>query len=514
MHEFHIDTRRNRVEVRSGRTPGSIRTQTFTRRWEALLLACLLEQTQAPGGLDAQVFQGIVKARGQESPLNRTQWQRLLNNVQSFLDGCSGVGARIETPPRKRTVGPWRLVLGAPVAHTVDGRSGQAEWPHPSLTEGSDTETLLEGLIQLLGADSLAVEGRFGPAIDAMQEIDKFRLTAEGRGLIWLRMCSWYKHLGRFDQARDCARFVLSEPQSRDLGLAQYARFFISRIDYDQSPAASQEVLWRTTAEIPSGVDAGGADWRTLSEWHNLRALLARRRMHALADLPPGRLSPSQAPSVESVLALHHLAVQHLQAAIYMACWFRDWDRLQAYVANLAYHLQSALPLTGWIDVKVAEVLQWHRLTMAYEDKFSAGRDSAWEYIFFARFWLEHQTAFDSVKVPDPLAHNLGDLYPDQEAFYQRALVRLRECGDERQVAIGHSLYMRFAQEHLPAALAEPVMEQQSAQLHRILQAQPDSGLLDNLVREGYTRHWPPALLKNKGPRARKIQRIQKPPDG
>jgi hypothetical protein len=512
MHEFHIDTRANRVEVRWGAAPGQCRTQTFTRRWEALLLACLLEQSQAPDGLDAQTFQGIVRDRGQDSPLNRAQWQRLLNNVQSFLDGWPALQARVETPPRKRTVGPWRLVLDGPVMHAVDGRSRQADWPHPSLTEGSDIQRLLEILIHLLGADALAVEGRFGPAIEVLQGLDGSGLTPEGRGVLWLRLCSWHKHLGRFDAARECARQVLAEPCAQDPGLAQYARFFISRIDYDQNPAASLDVLWRTTAEVPIAPLGGGTDWRTLSEWHNLRALLARRRMHALAGRPAGCPAPSQSDSVESVPSLHRLAVQHLQAAIYMACWSRDWDRLQAYVANLAYHLQSVLPLAGAIDVQVAQVLQWHRLTMAYEDKFSAGRDSAWEYIFFARFWLEHQTAFQTVQVPDPLAHNLGDLYPDQEAFYQRALVRLRECGDDRQVAIGHSLYLRFAQQHMPPVQAEPVVEQQCEQLRRLLRAQPDRSLLDNLFREGYARHWPADVLPGKLPKRRKIQRIQKPP--
>lgn len=512
MHEFHIDTRTNRVEVRWGRAAGQSRTQSFTRRWEALLLACLLEQSQGPDGLDAQAFQGIVRDRGQNTLLNRAQWQRLLNNVQSFLDGSPALKARIEAPPRKRTVGPWRLVMDGPVMHVVDGQSRQADWPHPSLTEGSDTEKLLEMLVRLLGADALAVEGRFGPAIEAMRAIDGAGLTPEGRGLLWLRLCSWYKHMGRFDQARDCARRVLAEPSGRDPGLAPYARFFISRIDYDQSPAARLEVLWRTTAEAPITPGPVGADWRTISEWHNLRALLARRRLHALAVSPAAVALPSHSSNTESMRSLHRLAVRHLQAAIYMACWSRDWDRLQAYVANLAYHLQSVLPLAGTIDVQVAQVLQWHRLTMAYEDKFSAGRDSAWEYIFFARFWLEHQTAFQSVKVPDPLAHNLGDLYPDQEAFYQRALVRLRECGDDRQVAIGHSLYLRFAQQHMPAAQAEPVMEQQCEQLRRLLRAQPDRSLLDNLVMEGYATHWPSDVLSGNASKRKKIQRIQKPP--
>ena len=509
MHEFRVDTRANRVEVLSGAGSGPPRVQVFTRRWEALLLACLLEASQASHGLDAEAFHAIARDRGQSGSLNRAQWQRLLNNLQAFLDDWPALRARIEAPPRKRTVGPWRLVHSGALSFQVDGRSPLADWPHPSLTDRADTQGLLETLASLLVADSFAVEGRYVPAIEVLQGTDQSRLTAEGRGVLLLRLCSWHKHVGKFEQARDCANLVLGLPTGKDPGLAGYARFFLSRIDYDQNPAAHSDVLWRTTAEAPGPGETG--DWRLLAEWHNLRALLARRRMHALAAAPQDPGGAQGDACVETVPALHELALRHLQAAIYMACWFRDWDRLQAYVANLAYHLQSALLLNGAVDVHAAQVLHWHRLTMAYEDKFSAGRDSAWEYIFFARFWLDHRPEFEHVQVPDPLAHNLGSFYPDQEAFYQRALQRLRECGDDRQVAIGHSLYLRFAQQHLPPALAEPVIEQQTRQLQHLLRAQADDRLLDNLVKEGYAAQWPEVLQALTRPsKAKKIQRIRR----
>jgi hypothetical protein len=186
--------------------------------------------------------------------------------------------------------------------------------------------------------------------------------------------------------------------------------------------------------------------------------------------------------------------MRHYQAAVYMAAWFKDWDRLQAYVANLAYHLQSLMALPPPLATTAPAVLRWHRLTMAYEDKFSAGSDSAWDYIFFGKFWLDNHSALAPTPVSDPLAHYLGNTSPEHEAFYQRALVRLRECGDDRQVAIGHSLYLQFAQQHLRGRARDRVVQAQGEQLHLLLKAQPNAGLLTSLTNDGYDTHWPASL--------------------
>jgi len=103
------------------------------------------------------------------------------------------------------------------------------------------------------------------------------------------------------------------------------------------------------------------------------------------------------------VASLSQLALRHFQAALYLVLWFRDWDRVQAYVANLAYHLQACLAQHPSLGVHATQVLNWHRLTMAYEDKLAAGRDSAWEYIFFGKFWLDNHEALQPLPRPDPL---------------------------------------------------------------------------------------------------------------
>lgn len=499
MVRFVIDTRENRVTVCAEPGGQVLLAREFSRRWEALLLAGLLDESRAGRALGSDALQSLVRTRGQASPLNRAQLQRLLSNAQSFLDEVPGLNARVEAPPRKQTVGPWRLSIEGPVTAEVDGVDGRSAWGHPALVRGDDTLVLQDVLGHLLVADAFAVEGRFHAAIEVLSTVDTTRLTTEGCGALLLRLCSWHKHVGEFQAARDCAQQVLARPAAADAGLEALARFYLLRIDYDQSPAANSDALWQSTAEAPSALSGQSSDWRLLSEWHNLRALLSRRRMHALAA------------EASAARGMHELAVRHMQAAIYSALWFRDWDRLQAYVANLAFHLQSTLLLDGVVEVTSTEVLRWHRLTMAYEDKFSAGRDSAWEYIFFAEFWLDHQPEQESVPVPDPLAHNLSSFYPDQEAYYVRALERLRECGDDRQVAIGHSLYLRFAREHLPPEAGEAAIAQQTEQLSRLLGTQKDDSLRLNLVQEGYAAHWPAALRRK--PRTTgsgRIQEIQK----
>ncbi|MDP2226457.1 MAG: hypothetical protein Q8J78_03150, partial [Moraxellaceae bacterium] len=337
----------------------------------------------------------VVAQRGQSKALNRAQILRLFLSLQTFFDAHTITGLRVETQPRKTTVGPWQLRHEVGVLFCVDGELGREHWPHPGITSKPfDTEQLYEVLSVLLVADALACEGRFKPAMDVLGALDHQTLSDEASGLVSLRLCSWHKHLGSFGQARSHALAVIERPATADPGLRAYARFMMQRIDYDENPAGTWDLLWQTTGAPPGQHEPQteqGSDWRTLAEWHNMRALLARRKLHALTHTHGTNGQPS--PQQETANTLNALALRHYQAAMYMAAWFRDWDRLQAYVANLAYHLQTLLGLSKPPGTEAPSVLRWHRLTMAYEDKFSAGRDSAWEYIFFGKFWLDNHAS-------------------------------------------------------------------------------------------------------------------------
>ena len=487
MMDLGIDTRHNRVMVKAPSAPAW--AHQFTRRWEAAWLAALLEEAAQGRALSGDALQARLAALGQSSPLNRAQIQRLLDGLQAFLDQLASLNARIDSPPRKRTVGPWRLIHEGPLDFEVDGQREAMPWSYAGLTGAGGIDALHGLLSRLLIADALAVEGHYESAIQSLSPLDRAPVSAEAQGLVNLRLCNWHRHLGQFQAAQACAQSVLDLPAPADPGLALHARFFLERIRYDQNPAGNWESLWQSTAEEPRPAGPGGLDWRTRSEWHNLRALLARRRMHQLDSEPE-----VQAPAVDT---LHQLALRHFQAALYMALWSRDWSTLQAYVANLAFHLQSCLVLRNEVGVGPGQVLGWHRLTMAYSDKLGAGRDSAWEYIFFAKFWLDHQDKLQPGTVPDPLAHHLGRSSPDQEAFYVQALKRLRECGDDRQVAIGHCLYLRFAKEHMQGEERIEAIQRQCQKLTDLLAAQSTPNLFQSLVAEGYAVHWPPALSRS-----------------
>lgn len=469
-------------------------------------MALLVQEAKDSRALSTDSLNAVLAQRGQSKDLNRAQILRLLQSLQTFFDAHVDAGLRVETPPRKSTVGPWLLRHEPDVHFCVDGEIGRTFWPHPGITpDPSDDESLYQVLSVLLVADALASEGRFLSAIDVLSALDHRKLREEALGLVSLRLCSWHKHVGNFGQARALAVAVIQRSAPADAGLRAYAQFMLQRIDYDENPAGTWECLWQTT-DTPPGHQLPqrehGSDWRTLSEWHNMRALLARRRLHALINHQGN--SRQESPGEETAAALHVQALQHYQAAMYMAAWFRDWDRLQAYVANLAFHMQSLLGLSAPLGTQAPAVLRWHRLTMAYEDKFSAGRDSAWEYIFFGKFWLDNHAALSPGAAIDPLAHSLGDTTPERESFYVRALERLRDCGDDRQVAIGHSLYLRFAQQHMNGRAQVAVLHQQSEDLYRLLMAQSSSALLCNLMSDGYDRYWPEDLSERLRSQTRK----------
>ncbi len=498
MFHLKIDTRHNTVFVEAPAERAFL--HQFTRRWEAVLLATLVDERRQSRALSADTLQARLRSFGQPKPLNRSQLERLLTSVQAFLALLPELQAFVQTPPRKRTVGPWRLELQGALSCAVDGHQAPPPWAH-GLIQDQHLGSLHALLSSLLVADALAVEGRYQRAIHALSSLDTAPLSNEGRCLLHLRFAHWHRHLGDFRAARASAESALALPTSNGSALASHAQFFLLRIDYDENPVQNWTGLWESTATEPGQEDAKGADWRTLCEWHNLRALLARRRMHQICEM--GGVGTQE----ETPDAMHHQALRHFQAALHGALWSRDWSTLQAYVTNLTFHLQSCLALPGALGVTHIQVLEWHRLTLAYEEQLGAGLDSAWEYIFFAEFWLNHATRFQAHTAPDPIAQFFGGYSPDQEDFYRQAIKRLRACGDDRQVAIGHSLYLRFAQAHLQGDERADAIHIQSQQLAELLEQQTSKHLLNALIAEGYAQHWPATLL-------RQARRLRRPNQG
>lgn len=447
----------------------------FSRRWESTLLHMLLLESQAGRALTCSALQLHLRHKGQAKDLNRAQLQRLFDSLQAFLSQLPYKPLKLETAPRQTTVGPWRLVFVKPVefqnleVHTQDQNDiengisaipqpSSTEWLYPSLfsVDGEPSVAqLIDRLHQLLStiliADAFALNGDYVEAIDTVQDVyedkstDLLPLTPETHSLVALREALWQKRLGHFDLARRLATQVIELAPRLDPGLGFYASFFLQRIDYDESPAKNHIHLWHS-ASAP--VHSLQTDWRMTPEWHNLRGLLCRRRLLDMVKQVPNQKNKAiYVAQHETPVKLHLLAIKHFESALYWGLQQRNWDQLQAFAANIAFHLQEMLPL-GLSSVP--QVYAWHRLILVYADKLALAQDSAWEFIFFAEFWLNHcNDDLLSIESTQTLSHTIDDMTPAHEAFYLKGLDKLKQCADARQVATMWLLYGRFVREHL-----------------------------------------------------------------
>ncbi len=462
-----LDTENNRVTF-APEGQATTSTHVFSRRWEAVCLDLLRQAASHGLVLHRDVLDGELKRRGQSQPLNRAQTIRLLASLGEFLDQLPGRPLRLEHAPRAASSGPWRLVNAGLVRIEALAPQPHAETPVAGvklLAGEYSPDALLALLVDFLIADSFAVDGAFRSALETLEKIPEAVLASDGQALWLMRRAHCHNRLGHFIEARACTEAVCAlEGQLLDTGMAAYARFWLDRIAYNQAPAANFQRLWQQVA-FPR--DGHGTDPGHLSEWHNLRALCARRMLHdAHARNEP----------VAQCRDYHRAAQAHYESAFYWALKLRDFERLQAFVINYAFHLQSAIPL-GFSSVP--ETYRWHRLAHAYADKLDAGRDSSWEYIFLGKFWLDHEAELKT-RADEALLALTVDAHPAHQAFYEESIRGVQRTGDPRQEALAWINYRRFAERHLSPSQQKPIL----AALRRLLSSQPE--LRENLVAEGY----------------------------
>lgn len=432
----------------------------FQRRWECQILSMLLVEGQVGQALNADTLQQTLRQKGQPKNLNRAQLQRLFGCLTVFLTDLPGQPLILKIAPRQSTVGPWMLFFSTQIIfHNAEivasAKSDEVQWQYPRLlavTSQTGAElkevcvnTLHLLLSELLNSDAFALKGEYREAINILQHFDTSLLTEEAQALILLRESVWQKRLGYFENARQLVQKVMECAPKLDPGITNYAGFLLQRIDYDESPAQAHPALWHSSTPPQMALQS---DWRLMPEWHNLRALLARRRLLALNQSIGYSKNNKNIVLEETPVSLNQYALKHFQSAIYWALQQRDWDRLQAYVCNLAFHLQEMLPL-GFVTVN--QVFNWHRLILSYTDKLNLAQDSAWEFIFFGEFWLNHHAEISDNSQAYSLSNLIEDLTPSQEDFYLLGLEKLNNCADDRQIAIMWILYGRFAMYHMGA---------------------------------------------------------------
>ncbi|QRM19136.1 hypothetical protein GBK02_06890 [Dechloromonas sp. TW-R-39-2] len=451
-------------------------THHFGRRWEATFIALLASPAAARQPLSHETLTGELARRGQNRPLNRSQMQRLLDSLRAYLDTLPGQPLAIEHPPRKATTGPWQLHYRQPLAIVVsaaDGGRVQAatEPPSPHLLETDCPVTCRQLLEIMMVADGFAAHGKYIEAIESLTPAKVLPITPDFRCLVQLRAIRHENLLGNHAEAHRLLVSLLQSPPSplADPGLLPYARFQLDRIDYDRSPGRHYHRLWTMGEPLAPRL---GVDPLHAGEWHNLRALLARRMLHENAA--------STGRPDEHGLALHRAALGHLQSALYWMLSQRNWERLQAFAANYAFHLQSVIPYGLATPL---ETYAWHSLEHAYYDKLDAGKESAWELIFLGQFWLDYETELADATPPTAI---LDNHHPGEAAFYLHAIRSVEQIGDARQVALGWINYRRFAARHLE--------QKESLRAERAL-----SGLLTThgelratLEAEGYGPNLPP----------------------
>ena len=464
-----IDTTNNCVHMEDGRV------HEFPRRWEATLLALLAQCHDSGKQLTSAALDQELACRGQAQLLNRAQRQRLFANIQAFIDGLSDQSMSLTYAPRKATVGPWALQIAAGLKVVVIPKHGDmAEAGEATCGKGPPaikllTHTSLPDLRRLLShlivAEGFAAEGNYLDASECLRQTFSLPLSRDAKALLQLREAQYQKCQGNFITARKIILALLDSDANniQDKGLLDFARFYLDRIEYDASPGQS----WKGIKSMGYIPESGNFhDFRITPEWHNLRALLARR---CLLHLP-----------VEAkceVLANHELALGHYEAAIYWGISARDWGRVQAYIANLAYHLYCVIP-RGLSEP--IEVCRWYALVINHEEKLDVGHDSALDFIFLGEFWLDYEHELTRA---DDLTIQIGNFHPKNEDFYLAAIKRLEECSDLRQIAIAWINYARFVKRRKLTAK----MPLAKKALQRLFVLQPT--LKASLDADGYALH-------------------------
>jgi hypothetical protein len=472
-----IDLQLNAVKLRE-----SSAVFRFSRNWSAYFLALLLKNAQRNQSVTALELQRYLQGHGHKTSLNRAQHLRILEELKAFMiSPLHAVRAMsITHAPRKASVGPWRLTFISTVEWEVSHRSpppspssAAERWLWPRLLSGEVTSA--PRLLQCIGGwvtmEGLAVYSNIKPALDIIFELKKLELSTEALAILSLREMQFLRQLGNWAQATALAELLLADPTPHVEHRAQsYARFMQQRIQYDKQPATAwAELLNNPQPPEPILMACPLA----LADWHNMQALMLRRAVLANA----GALEAS-------VEALHMRALLHIDSAIYQALSFQHWDKLHAYLDNLAYYLQKVEP-RGLCTVE--DVHDAYALALACADKLDSGHDDATDLIFYAEFWLDravspgsaphHRSAFFDEK-----------LHPKRFNFWDTMLDRTRAIGSPVQHGMALALSIRWATERqpeLPAAWRDKTTLELAQLLYQHVY------LRQRLAEDGYGRWLP-----------------------
>ncbi len=427
-----------------------------------VFLRLLFSYTRDDKVLSANRLSSAIQKKQATFTLHRNQVLRMLNDIGKAF---SALAIKVTVCPEKshRSTGPWFLSGAEEVVLSSHESVAVPNTQSCYFNWGEDWQSIPHRLYEfisiILNADILAHAGYVREVPEHLSGCESYPMKPCLRGFISLHRAKFLAKQGDFTSAKTLAISVAAEAeQSGDRQLISSAYFLLAYLDYVKAPALNYSALLTTMAK-PQPFHH--ADEQTLMYWHNLRALLLRRK--ALAN-------PDEA------LVCHQQALYHFEACLFAAIKMNNTICTVDFMVNLALHLQELLPLHL---TKIEDVYHWYYLAINYIDKLGIGAYSVWDRIFFTEFYLKYTDEILASPIMRPVLET--DLSPQNSTFYEDTLAKINHSGDARQKVIFLFLYLRFARRQGRKELVNTLVLHTQKELNK--QAQH---FADGLYAEGY----------------------------
>ncbi|SUO95945.1 hypothetical protein [Suttonella ornithocola] len=407
-----------------------------------LLLRLLLSASKIGGSVSLEQWQAAIhRETTNDTILERSQILRVIQDIEQTFKKLE-IPITIEYAPRHRSSGPWTLKFTSNTI-TLDTHREQPLFLQRIIFNPSDStdpqwfKQLSNIILILLNSDALYMQNLPYEAAEILISADKLSLTPDMQGLLLLRHAKALKAAGDFFAAKEITESIIQNklftPAS---AIGSYARFYLARIDYDSAPRLHYAALLESCPPPPAYPHA---NYTTLMHWHNLQALLLRRKIENQTH-----------PDIENF----RQALYHIEEALYLAFWSSNLNEAQNYIINLAFLFQRMLKY-GWSNIE--NILTCYQISLAFSDKCGCGERSILDRIFFAQFYWENEAEILSCTVSRTFLSD--ELNPTKEEFYTNALNILRNNDDYRQKIDIYLLYAKYAQKYLKHKQKYPIIQ-------------------------------------------------------
>lgn len=446
---------------------------TLRHHKAGLFLGALIGAATQERALSAQEFVALWQQSGSGSaPPDRTAMRRVLAAVQDGLELVMPEGgARVQTAPRRLTVGPWQLVCEPDEDWQVinaDSLGHNGASP-PRLTPEIDPHAWCTVALGLAVADDLNRQGLYADGAQVLaQQLQTLPLSDEAHGLWALRLVRCLRRTGEQATAGEwvrSARPCITRVKGRaGASLRGHWAMLDAWLAFDAAPNQTSREL--DFGRLLSQIDAAPSA-KLYWDWANLQGLALRRRIGQ-------RLA--QHTRDASVAQLVNEGHATFGAAYFWVSLAQDAYHQQAVASNYAYFLHWLFKarLLPSADAAVA----WFRLAHTLVERFDLPQDSAWDFIMTAELYFENGALRQQIEA-DSLAWP-AQKNPAERAFYLQSLELARRHGDARQQIWALNQYAKFL------ALQGEASEFQNIKRQRDLQMAAAPAMLAQMVLDGF----------------------------